>query len=46
MVSKSVLIEKFLEGEYKKFNNNMGHVEDDVKRLVEQMGNLGLGGRG
>lgn len=43
-VGKSVLIEKFLEGEYKKFNSNMGYVEDDVKRLVEQMDNLGLGG--
>ena len=43
-VEKNILIEKYLEGEYKKFNNNMGHVEDEVKQLVGRMNNLGLGG--
>lgn len=43
-VEKNVLIERFLEGEYKKFNSNMGYVEEDVKQLVERMSGLGLGG--
>ncbi|KAL7548558.1 hypothetical protein ACHAWF_012911 [Thalassiosira exigua] len=41
---KNVLIEQFLQGEYKKFNSNMGFVEDDVKKLVQRMNNLGLDG--
>jgi len=41
---KNILVEKYLEGKYEKFNNNMGHVHDDVKHLVDRMGDLGLGG--
>mmetsp|Transcript_806 Transcript_806/g.1651 ORF Transcript_806/g.1651 Transcript_806/m.1651 type:complete len:716 (-) Transcript_806:901-3048(-) len=41
---KSILVEQFLEGDYKKFNSNMGYVEDEVKQLVERMKDLGLGG--
>ena len=41
---KNMLVEEFLEGDYKKFNSNMGYVEDDVKQLVERMNSLGLGG--
>ena len=40
---KNILIERYLEGEYKKFNNNMGYVEDEVKQLVNRMNDLGLG---
>jgi len=40
---KNILIERYLEGEYKKFNNNMGFVEDEVKQLVNRMNDLGLG---
>lgn len=40
---KHILIERYLEGEYKKFNNNMGFVEDEVKQLVNRMNDLGLG---
>ena len=43
-VEKNVLIEQFLEGDYKKFNSNMGYVEEDVKNLVRRMDDLGLGG--
>ena len=42
---KNVLIERFLEGEYKKFNSNMGYVEKEVNQLVEKMNSLGLGER-
>ena len=41
---KNVLVEQFLEGDYMRFNNNMGYVEDEVKRLVGRMNDLGLGG--
>ena len=41
---KNMLVEEFLEGDYKKFNSNMGYVEDDVKELVKRMSSLGLGG--
>jgi len=41
---KNILVEKYLEGNYEKFNN-MGHVHDDVKHLVDRMGDLGLGGK-
>jgi len=41
---KNVLIEQYLEGDYTKFNNNMGYVEKEVKDLVGKMSNLGLGG--
>ncbi len=40
---KNILIERYLEGEYKKFNSNMGYVEDEVKQLVNCMNDLGLG---
>mmetsp|Transcript_14747 Transcript_14747/g.22175 ORF Transcript_14747/g.22175 Transcript_14747/m.22175 type:complete len:790 (+) Transcript_14747:89-2458(+) len=40
---KNILIERYLVGDYKKFNSNMGFVEDEVKKLVEQMNNLGVG---
>ena len=41
---KNILIERYLEGEYKKFNNNAGYVEDEVKWLVNRMNiTLGLG---
>jgi hypothetical protein len=40
---KNILIERYLEGEYKKFNSNMGYVEDEVKQLVNRMNDLGLG---
>lgn len=41
---KNILLERHLEGSYKKFNSNMGYVEDEVKQLVDRMNNLGLGG--
>ena len=41
---KNVLIEQYLEGDYTKFNDNMGYVEKEVKDLVGKMSNLGLGG--
>ena len=44
-VEKNVLVERYLDGEYKKFNSNMGFVEDEVKELIGKMGNLGLGGK-
>ena len=31
-IKKSFLIEKFLDGKYKKFNNNLGHVDNDTKQ--------------
>lgn len=50
---RNILVEKMLEGEYKKFNNNMGYVDKEarpqeessrhVDDLVGQMNNLGLG---
>jgi len=40
---KNILIERYLKGEYKKFNNNAGYVEEEVKRLVNRMYTLGLG---
>jgi hypothetical protein len=32
---KNILIERYLEGEYKKFNDNARYVKEEVKRLVE-----------
>ena len=43
---RNILVEEFLEGDYKKFNSNMGYVEKDVADLVGRMNNLGLGGMG
>lgn len=50
---RNILVEKFLDGEYKKFNNNMGYVDKEARSeeedsrpvddLVGQMNNLGLG---
>ena len=31
-IKKSFLIEKFLDGKYKKFNNNLGYVDNDTKQ--------------
>ncbi len=40
---KNILIERYLKGEYKKFNKNMGYVEGQVKQLVNQMNDLRSG---
>lgn len=42
-IEKNILVERYLNGDYKKFNSNMGFVDDDVKQLIDRMGNLGLG---
>lgn len=53
---RNILVEKLLEGDYKKFNNNMGYVDLEVRAhqqasevlddLAGRLKNLGLGGGG
>ena len=42
-IEKNILVERFLEGTYLKWNSNMGFVEGEVKRLVDRRDMLGLG---
>ena len=41
---KNILIERFLDGDYKKFNSNMGYVEKEVEYLLGRLSCLGVRG--
>ena len=39
---KHILIERYLEGNYEKFNNNKGFVKGHLNKITETLGDLGL----